>query len=148
MQKVTGEHQAVPRDPESAGDGSGEAGGRLGRVNPSVAAVVTWVVCLPGAFAAAALGSADPFLLRVAMVPVVVLVAGVAVVGMVSRRLPADLASGIGAGLAGGWVAYTSLVALHGTPFGFGGLVSDAGRLAAMANRYASTWRRSAGIVP
>ena len=148
MQKVTGEHQAVPRDPESAGDGSGGTGGRLGRVNPSLAAVVTWVVCLPVAFAAAAVGLADPFRLRVALVPVVVLVVGVAVVGIVSRRLPADLASGIGAGLAGGWVAYTLRVALHGTPFGFGGLGSDAGRMAAMANRYASTWHSSDGIVP
>jgi hypothetical protein len=39
-------------------------------------------------------------------------------------------------------------VALHGTPFGFGGLGSDAGRMAAMANRYASTWHSSDGIVP
>jgi len=155
MQEVTGEYQALVRDPESAGDGTRgiggrlrNAGGRLGRVNPSLAALVTWVVCLPVAFAAAALGPADPFRLRVALVPVVVLVAGVAVVGIVSRRLPADLASGIGAGLAGGWVAYTLRVALHGTPFGFGGLGSDAGRMAAMANRYASTWHSSDGIVP
>jgi len=102
VQKVTGEHQAVSRDPESAGDGSGGTGGRLGRVNPSLAAVVIWVVCLPVAFAAAALGPADPFRLRVAMVPVVVLVAGVAVVGVVSRWWPADLASGIGAGRPAG----------------------------------------------
>ena len=152
MQKVTGEHQAFPRDPESAGEAAGEGaggtGGLLEKVSPSLAALVTWVVCLPVAFAAAGLGPADPFRLRVAMVPVVVLVAGVAVAGLVSRRLPADLASGIGAGLAGGWVAYTLRVALHGTPFGFGGLGSDAGRLAAMANRYASTWHSSDGIVP
>ena len=142
----------LPRDPESAGEAAGEgaggAGGLLEKVSPSLAALVTWVVCLPVAFAAAGLGTADPFRLRVAMVPVVVLVAGVAVAGLVSRRLPADLASGIGAGLAGGWVAYTLRVALHGTPFGFGGLGSDAGRLAAMANRYASTWHSSDGIVP
>ena len=116
----------MPRDPESAGEAAGEGtggtGGLLEKVSPSLAALVTWVVCLPVAFAAAALGTADPFRLRVAMVPVVVLVAGVVVAGLVSRRLPADLASGIGAGLAGGWVAYTLRVALHGTPFGFGGL--------------------------
>ena len=105
-------------------------------------------MCLPVAFAAATLGPADPFRLRVAMVPVVVLVAGVIVVGVASRRLPADLASGIGAGLFGGWVAFTLRTALHGTPFGFGGMGSDAGRLAAMANRYASTWHSSDGIVP
>ena len=69
-------------------------------------------------------------------------------VGLASRRLPADLASGIGAGLFGGWVAFTLRTALHGTPFGFGGLGSDAGRLAAMANRYSHAWRSSDGIVP
>jgi hypothetical protein len=72
----------------------------------------------------------------------------VIVVGIASRRLPADLASGIGAGLFGGWVAFTLRLALHGTPFGFDGLSSDAGRMAAMANRYASTWHSADGIVP
>ena len=152
MQEVTGEHQALPRDPESAGESAGEGarggGGRLRGVNPSLAALITWIVCLPVAFAAATLGPADPFRLRVAMVPVVVLVVVVVVVGLASRRLPADLASGIGAGLAGGWVAFTLRAALHGTPYGFGGLGSDAGRMAAMANRYASTWHSADGIVP
>jgi hypothetical protein len=105
-------------------------------------------MCLPVAFFAATLGSADPFRLRVAMVPVVVLVVGVVVLGVASHWLSADLASGIGAGLFGGWVAYTLRVALHGTPFGFDGMGGDAGRMAAMANRYASTWHSSDGIVP
>ena len=148
MQKVTGEYQALPRDPESAGEDTGGIGGRLRRVSPSLAALIIWVVCLPVAFFAATLGPADPFRLQVAMVPVVVLVVGVVVLGVASHWLSADLASGIGAGLFGGWVAYTLRVALHGTPFGFGGLGSDAGRMAAMANRYASTWHSSDGIVP
>ena len=37
---------------------------------------------------------------------------------------------------------------MHGTPFAFGGLGSDAGRLAAMANRYSHAWRSSDAIVP
>ena len=148
MQKVTGEHQALSSDPESAGDGTRGIGGRLVELNPSLAALVTWLVCLPVAFAAATIGQADPFRLRVAMIPVVVLVAGVITVGLASRRLPADLASGIAAGLFGGWVAFTLRAAVHGTPFGFGGLGSDAGRLAAMANRYSHTWHSSDGIVP
>ena len=148
MQKVTGEYQALSSDPESAGDGTRGIGGRLVKLNPSLAALVTWLVCLPVAFAAAAIGQGDPFRLRVAMIPVAVLVAGVIAVGLASRRLPADLASGIAAGLFGGWVAFTLRVAVHGTPFGFGGLGSDAGRLAAMANRYAHAWRSSDGIVP
>jgi hypothetical protein len=45
-------------------------------------------------------------------------------------------------------VAFTLRVALHGTPYGFGGLVSDAGRLATMANTYSHTWHSADGIVP
>src|SRR6476620_6118516 len=148
MQKVGGEPQTLVRDPEFAADGARGTGGRLRRLNPSLAALITLVVFLTVAFAAATLGPADPFRLRVGMVPVVVLFAGVIVVGVAARRLPADLASGIGAGLFGGWVAFTLRTALHGTSFGFGGMGSDAGRLAAMANRYASTWHSSDGIVP
>jgi Arabinofuranosyltransferase N terminal len=147
MQKVTGEYEAPPRNPESAGDDTGGIGGRLLGVNPSLAALIIWIVCLPVAFGLASLGPANPFLLRVAMVPVVLAIAGVIVVGIASRRLPADLASGIGAGLFGGWVAFTLRLALHGTPFGFDGLSADAGRMADMANRYASTWHSSDGIV-
>ena len=99
MQKVTGEYQALSSDPESAGDGTRGIGGRLVKLNPSLAALVTWLVCLPVAFAAAAIGQGDPFRLRVAMIPVAVLVAGVIAVGLATRRLPADLASGIAAGL-------------------------------------------------
>src|SRR5690349_811156 len=152
VQRVTAKDQTLSRDPESAvesaGDGARGIGGRLARLNPSLAALMTWLVCLPVAFAAATLGPADPFRLRVAMIPVVVAVLGVIVAGVASRRLPADLASGIGAGLFGGWTAFTLRTALHGTPFGFDGLGSDAGRLAAMANRYATTWHSSDGIVP
>jgi hypothetical protein len=147
MQKLTGEYEALPREPESAGEGIRGIAGHLRRVSPSLAALIAWLVCLPVAFGAAAIGPADPFRLRVAMVPVVVLVVGVIVVGVASRWLPADLASGIGAGLFGAWVAYTLRVALHGASYGFGGLGDDAGRMAAMANRYASTWHSSDGIV-
>ena len=147
MQTVTGESQAFPRDPESAEEAAQGTGGLVARVSPSLAALVTWIICLPVAYVGAKLGPADPFKLRVAMIPVVVLIAGVVVAGVVSRRLPADLASGIGAGLFGGWVAFTLRVALHGTPYGFGGLVSDAGRLAAMANTYSHVWYSSDGIV-
>src|ERR1700750_1467293 len=107
MQKVGGESQAPSRDLDSPGEGTRGTGGRLRGLNPSLAALITWVVCLPVAFAAATLGPADPFRLRVAMVPVVVAVGGVIAVGVASRRLPADLASGVGAGLVGGGGAVT-----------------------------------------
>ena len=92
VQRVTAKDRTLSRDPESAvesaGDGTRGIGGRLRMLNPSLAALITWLVCLPVAFAAATLGPADPFRLRVAMVPVVVAVAGVIVAGVASRRLP------------------------------------------------------------
>ena len=50
------------------------------------------------------------------------LIVVVVVAGHSCRRLPADLASGIGAGLAGGSVAFTLRAAVHGAPYPFGGL--------------------------
>src|SRR2546429_4923698 len=104
MQKVTAKDGTLPPAPESAvestesaGDGTRDTGGRLRELNPSLVALVTWLACLPVAFAAATLGQADPFRLRVAMIPVAVLVAGVLLVGLASPRLPAHPASGLAA---------------------------------------------------
>src|SRR5215831_14093671 len=83
MQDVTVEHRPGRIDPEFAdGDARGMRGWLRG-VNPSLAALVTWIICLPVAFVGARLGPADPFRLRVAMIPVVVLIAGVVVAGVV-----------------------------------------------------------------
>jgi Arabinofuranosyltransferase N terminal len=118
-------------------------------VNPSLLALVVWLVCLPVAFVAVRLlRPGNPFDLRTAMIPVAVGAAVLVVTAVVTRRGQAEVVSGLAAGLFAGWVAFTMRLALHGTPFGFGGLGGDAGRMAAMANRYATTWRSSDGIVP
>jgi hypothetical protein len=121
---------------------------RLRQLNPTLVALLTWLACLPAAWAVGKFGPFDPWHLRTAMIPLEIAVAGVVVLGAAARRWPADLVSGLAAGLLGGWVAFTLRLALHGTPFGFDGLGGDAGRMAAMANRYATTWRSSDGIVP
>jgi hypothetical protein len=82
------------------------------------------------------------------MIPVAVGAVALVVTAVVTRRWQAEVVSGLAAGLFAGWVAFTMRVALHGTPFGPAGLGGDAGRMAAMANRYATTWRSSDGIVP
>jgi hypothetical protein len=51
------------------------------------------------------------------------------------------------AGAFAGWVVLTMHTGLHGTPFGFGGVVGDAGRLAAQAERYTTTVHSADGIV-
>lgn len=138
--------------PLASADGSAEqprhaARGGSPALGTSLAALLTWLASLPLAFAFARLGG-DPFQLRTAVIPVVVAVAGVLVTAIAAHRWRADLACGIAAGLLGGWVAFTLRLALHGTPYGFDGLRGDAGRMAAMANRYAGALRSSDGIVP
>ena len=117
--------------------------------NPSLIAVVVWLVCLPLAYGAVGLlHPGNPFDLRTAMIPVAVGAVGLVVTAVVTRRWPAEVVSGLAAGLFAGWVAFTMRVALHGTPYGFSGMGNDAGRMAGMANRYVTTWRSSDGIVP
>ncbi len=126
-----------------------ERAGVFDAVNPSLLALVVWLVCLPVAYGAVRLlRPGNPFELRTAMIPVAVGAVILAVTVVVARRGQAEVVSGLAAGLFAGWVAFTMRVALHGTPFGFGGLSGDAGRMAAMANRYVTTWRSSDGIVP
>jgi len=95
---------------------------------PTLAALLTWLACLPVAWAVGSFGSANPWVLRTAMIPLAVAVAGVVIVGFVARRWHSDLVAGIGAGLLAGWAAFTLRLALHGTPYGFDGLGGDAGR--------------------
>jgi hypothetical protein len=120
---------------------------RFRALNPPVLALLVWLACLPVAFEVAAYRHADPFHLRTAMIPVVIVVAGVVAMCIAARLFPAELVSGISAGLLAGWMAFTLRLALHGTPYGFDGLNGDAGRMAAMANRYSSAWGSSDGIV-
>ncbi len=117
--------------------------------NPFLLALLVWLLCLPVAYGAVRLlRPGNPFDLRIAMIPVAVGAVVLAVTAVVTRRWQAEVVSGVAAGLFAGWVAFTMRVALHGTPFGFFGLGGDAGRMAAMANRYTTTWRSSDGIVP
>lgn len=60
--------------------------------------------------------------------------------GWLAARGLGDLGSGVVLGLGGGWVSFTVLTVLAGTPIGIGGLVSDCGRTAAAAERFTTTW--------
>jgi Arabinofuranosyltransferase N terminal len=123
------------------------AAGRM--VNPSLVALMVWLVCLPVAFVAVRLlRPGDPFDFRTALIPVAAGAAVLVATAVITRRREAEVVSGLAAGLLAGWVAFTMRLALHGTPYGFNGLNSDAARMAGMANRYATAWRSSDGIVP
>ena len=77
-------------------------------VNPSLVALVVWLVCLPVAFGAVRLlRPGDPFNLRTALVPVAVGAAVLVITAVVTRRREVEVVSGLAAGLLAGWVAFT-----------------------------------------
>ena len=142
------EGTAAPR-PGRDDLGPAPAGAPSVAENPSLIALVVWLLCLPVAYVAVRLvRPGNPFDLHTAMIPVAVGGVVLVVTAIVTRRWQAEVVSGLAAGLFAGWVAFTMRLALHGTPYGPGGLGGDAGRMADMANRYTTAWRSSDGIVP
>lgn len=124
--------------------------------NPTAVAVVVWLLALPGAVLAPRVADPNPFTQRAWSLCLGLGFAGVAVLlaaalGWSRRRTAATalpVLAGASAGLLGAWVALTLRVALHGTPFGFGGLLGDAGRAAALATRFSVTVTSSDAWVP
>jgi len=113
-------------------------------VNPSAVAVAVWLLALPAALLLPRAADLDPFGQRAWSLPLGLGFAGVAVLLslglLLARRRIAAAAmaalSGACAGLLAAWVALTLQTGLTGTPFGYGGLLGDAGRQTAMATRY------------
>ena len=128
----------------------GAIGRRTAR-HPAVLAVATWLVATPPAMLLPALADRDPFTPRGAVLPVAVggllLAAGLGLAAARRGAARADALSGVAAGLLAAWAALALRNALHGTPFGFAGLVGDEGRMSAMATRYSATAVPTDGIV-
>ncbi|MGZ4593585.1 MAG: arabinofuranosyltransferase [Actinomycetes bacterium] len=129
--------------PHSRASANREAPSRARRGFPAdgPAALLTWLVATPLAVLLVRRLDLDPFSAAGAVMPVGVgCVAGAVLVALLLRR-HSDLLIGAGAGLYAAWVGLTLATALHGTPFGYGLMVGDAGRFAAMAMKYMSTER-------
>lgn len=108
--------------------------------NPSFLAVAVWLVTLPIAALLPRLADADPFgneawatALAAGFVCVVLVLA------LALWRGTNPALAGVSAGLMATWVALTLRLVLQATPFGFGGLLGDAGRQTATATRYSVT---------
>lgn len=113
--------------------------------HPAAAAIVTWLVLTPVAMVVPALLHANPFTMRGAVLPVAV--GGLLLAVFLGLSGRAHALAGPAAGTFAAWVALTLRTALNGTPFGFGGLIGDTGRLTAMADRYSVTMTSADGIV-
>ncbi|NKZ02191.1 arabinofuranosyltransferase [Actinomadura latina] len=122
---------------------------------PAVPALLTWLIATPVAMLLPAPAGRSPFSPQGAVLPIgvggLLLAAGLAVAAARPRRWRSpsrtDALAGVAAGLLAAWVALALRNSLHGTPFGFAGLLGDEGRMSAMATRYSDTAFPSDGIV-
>ncbi|MFA1537985.1 arabinofuranosyltransferase [Actinomadura monticuli] len=119
--------------------------------SPAALAVAAWAVATPIAMLLPDVAGRNPFTPRGAVLPIAVggllLAAGLAFAAVRRDASRTEAASGIAAGLLAAWVALALRTSLHGTPFGFAGLVGDEGRMSAMATRYTATAVPTDGIV-
>lgn len=120
---------------------------RLRWDHPGVLAVVVWLLCLPVAIVLPDAIDISPLTIRGSAAPLIVGLVLVAVGVLIGRTKRVPGAVGMAAGAFAGWVVLTMHTGLHGTPYGFGGLVGDAGRLAAQVERYTTTVHSADGIV-
>lgn len=139
----------------------GSPTGRMRRLrscvaNPSAVAVAVWLAALPGAVLLPRAMDLDPFGQQAWSLSLGVGFAGIAVLGCVglawTRHRSAVTAmpvlAGVAAGLLAAWVALSLRIALNGSPFGYGGLLADAGRQTAMATRFSVTAVSSDAWIP
>jgi hypothetical protein len=114
----------------------------------SLAAVITWIVGTPLALLVVHVVDRNPFTVGGAIMPIAV--GGVVAGGLLlcRQRLRSDLIIGIVVGAYAAWIALTMGAALHGTPFGYGEMLGDQGRLVAMATKYTSSWAAVDAFVP
>lgn len=117
--------------------------GRLRAFVPSwltLAAVLTWLVALPLGILGVRIANLNPLATQGVAAPVAyALIVGIALVGL-SLVIRAEWLTGVAAGLFAAWCGVTVAANLIGTPFGYGIMTGDAGRMSALATHFASTW--------
>lgn len=90
----------------------------------------------------------NPLLTQGVGVPVTIGVLGALVLSALAWRVRRGWVVGVAAGSYAGWAATTVLAALNGTPFGYGGLQADAGRMAALVTHFSTTWHNTDAADP
>jgi hypothetical protein len=116
--------------------------------NPSAAAVIAWLVASPVALFVPQLVHYNPFGNRAWALVFAIAFAVVGIVSVISVRWSGETLAGVGAGLLAAWTIFALRMTLVSTEFGYGGLYGDAGRMAALANRYTTTIKSVDAWVP
>lgn len=114
----------------------------------TLAAVLTWLVALPLGIMGVHRYDLNPLTTQGVAAPVAyALLAGIVLVGL-SLVIHAEWLSGVAAGLFAAWCGITVAANLVGTPFGYGSMSGDAGRMSALVTHFSTTWLPSDAADP
>ncbi|MFB6392938.1 arabinofuranosyltransferase [Polymorphospora lycopeni] len=116
--------------------------------NSGTIALLTWLVATPVAYYIPAWADPDPFAIGASIAPIAGAFVLIILAFAVASRWSGEVVAGVAAGLAAAWPVLMLRTALSGTPFGFGGLVGDMGRMSASITRYTTTVTSSDTLVP
>lgn len=119
---------------------------------------MTWLIALPVGILFVRRANLDPFKLEGAVAPLGYGLTAGLVIALLSLVVRSDVMSGVGAGLFSAWSGWAIAANLIGTPYGYGSMGGDAGRMTALATYFSTTWvpsdaadpacRRSTPAVP
>jgi hypothetical protein len=118
---------------------------RSGRWEVPTSAVLSWAVALLVGRLVVRRWDLDPMTSQGVVMPIALgalgglLLLGAALLLRHHARLQGAVV-GVTAGAYSGWLGTTILAMLNGTPFGYGTLSGDAGRMSAMVMHYSTTW--------
>ncbi|HET6213225.1 MAG TPA: arabinofuranosyltransferase [Micromonosporaceae bacterium] len=117
--------------------------------SPSVIAIGVWAIGAPVAFLLPRAADLNPFFPRAWALAIGLALVAIAIFYWINRVRPAaEQLAAAGAGALAAWVLFVLRLALSGTPFGFGGLLGDAQRLAAGATSFGDSLGSSGYWIP
>jgi Arabinofuranosyltransferase A C terminal len=94
------------------------------------------------------MANVNPLTVQGVSLPLAVGVAGAVVLTGLAWRWDRLWLIGIAVGGYAGWATTTVLAALYGTPYGFGSLRGDAGRMSALVMHFSTTWHNTDAADP
>jgi hypothetical protein len=111
-------------------------------------ALLTWAICLlAGVLLVRALGE-NPLTSHGVVLPLAIgIPVGMAGFGL-AARIRSTWLIGVAAGTYAAWAGTTIAAALVGTPYGFGIIAGDAGRMSALVMHFSTTWHPSDAADP
>ena len=106
----------------------------------SLAACATFLVLMPLGVLGMRAWDLNPLSSQGASAPVSVALAALVVMSALALVVRREWVAGAAAGVFAAWCGSAVAASLVGTPFGYGTMLGDAGRMSALATHFATTW--------